>query len=198
MTRGCAVCGQPMPGRRRHARTCSGRCRVALHRRPQGLPLEMLGAPRWLRWALVQRRTSLTKVPLTVRGHAASSTDSRMWSTYAEASASQIGDGLGFVLGGGFAGLDLDHCIVDDQLTPGAAAIVAAHPGAYIERSPSGDGLHILGRAEPGPGFRSIVAGQAVEWYSTARFFTVTGDVWQHGALPPLVTLSDLRASVAA
>jgi hypothetical protein len=31
----CAVCGVPMPGRRADAKTCSGACRVALHRSRQ-------------------------------------------------------------------------------------------------------------------------------------------------------------------
>lgn len=32
----CVVCGSPMPGRRADAKTCSGRCRVALHRASKG------------------------------------------------------------------------------------------------------------------------------------------------------------------
>jgi len=54
------------------------------------------------------------KRPVTVDGRPASSTDSTTWTTYEAARASTIDDGLGFVLGDGVGGIDLDH-VIDDH-----------------------------------------------------------------------------------
>ena len=69
--------------------------------------------------------------------------------------------------------IDLDQCF-DQQgkLTPGAAAIVAMFPGAYVETSISGKGLHIFGRGTPPP-HRTRAAG--LELYSRARFILLAG-----------------------
>lgn len=153
---------------------CSTRCRVAAHRARNSLPLEMINSPRWVRHD--------RKRPTTSTGRAASSTDARTWTTHALASASPIGDGLGFVLGQGIACLDLDHCLVDGELARWAQAIVDSVPGAYVEVSPSGTGIHIWGRAPEGPG---TVLGN-VECYSVGRYITVTGNVFQPGGLVDL------------
>lgn len=113
-------------------------------------------------------------MPLTPAGSAASSINPITWSTYDEAIASDVGAGLGFVLNGdGIVCLDLDHCFDGDTLTADAAALVAKCRGTYIERSPSGDGLHIWGRARLPYRGRKI---GAVEVYGDARYITITGD----------------------
>ena len=144
-----------------------------------GIPLEMIRRDRWIRYAPDKR-------PLKINGHAASSTDPTTWSSYTDAANSHAGVGLGFVLGDGIGGIDLDHCIIDGQLTPAATELVAAHPGSYIEISPSGDGLHIWGTTAAEPGTRRTINGLHIERYSTGRYFTVTGNIYQHGNLLPL------------
>lgn len=115
-------------------------------------------------------RHTKSKVPLTVTGEAASSTDSATWSTYEQVRGF---DRKGFVLDGdGIVCLDLDHCLVDGQPTGRAAEILAALPATYVEVSPSGDGLHVWGRASVGAG-RKLAGG--VEVYGTGRYITVTG-----------------------
>jgi hypothetical protein len=47
----------------------------------------------------------------------------------------------------GYWFFDLDHCVEDGALTPFAAQMMAAFPGALVEWSSSGKGLHIIGRA---------------------------------------------------
>lgn len=157
---------------RRHARFCSGRCRTAAHRAGSTFPAELRGLPRWV-------RRSAGKVPLTVSGRAASSTDPRSWATYAQASRSRAGVGLGFVLNGdGVVCLDLDHCVVDGALLRDPARLLERLPPTYVERSPSGDGLHVWLRGELPRSGRVRLFGVACEGYSTARFLTMTGDRW--------------------
>jgi primase-polymerase (primpol)-like protein len=156
------------------ARYCSTRCRVAAHRdarRHHGyrLPAELLEQDRWI-------RRTINKVPLTIEGVAASSTDPTTWSSFDEAATSTVGAGLGFVLNGdGIVCLDLDHCFVNGKLTRTAADLVARCSNTYIELSPSGEGLHIWGRANLG--FRGRKIGD-VEVYGDARYLTITGDAF--------------------
>ena len=47
---------------------------------------------------------------------------------------------LGFVLGDGFIGFDLDNCIIDGALNEAALDLLAL--GTYVEESQSKKGLH--------------------------------------------------------
>ena len=170
--RSCHHCATRLsPLARIDARFCSGRCRVAAHRaKPrQVLPDELVAEARWIRY-------SRTKVPLTVDGWPASSTKPATWSSHAEVMGSSTGVGPGFVLNGdGIVCIDLDHCLADGVLEPWAARILAATPKTYIEVSPSGDGLHIWGRASGFSGGRRVgFDGGMVEVYATERYLTVT------------------------
>lgn len=78
-------------------------------------------------------------------------------------------DGLGFALGDGWQGIDLDKITDANQhLEP----LVAALPG-YVEASPSGKGVHAIGRGA----HIDAIKGNGIEVYSHARFFTVTEQV---------------------
>lgn len=186
----CEICSSPCFGgaRGRKPRFCSGRCRVAAHRR-KTIPAELIALPRWIRHQ--------AKRPMTVGGFWASSTDPKTWSDYQTAKASQHGDGLGFVLNGdGIICIDLDHCITDGVITPVAKAIVDSLPDAYTEISPSGSGLHIWGRADLVKGFRFDYQGQSVEIYPNGRYLTMTGNIFRNGNLPQL-NLNHLLAKTA-
>ncbi|WP_405964835.1 DNA primase [Streptomyces sp. NBC_00723] len=166
-------CKQHLGARHAHnARFCSTRCRVAAHRAQRTLPDELTSRPRWV------RRTA-SKVPVTTAGDAASSTDSSTWSEYRVATASKAGAGLGFVLNGdGIVCVDLDHCLIDGGLAPWAQRIVDLAPGCWIERSVSGDGLHVWGLGRLERGRRLPVDGGSVELYADGRYIAVTGDTW--------------------
>ncbi|MGW6531463.1 DNA primase [Streptomyces venezuelae] len=166
-------CRQHLGARHAHnARFCSTRCRVAAHRARRTLPAELTSRPRWI------RRTA-TKVPLTTTGKAASSTDAETWSEHRSAVASTAGAGLGFVLNGdGVACIDLDHCLVDGVLAGWAERLVDLAPGCWVERSVSGDGLHIWGFGRLERGRRLSVDGGSVELYADGRYIAVTGDTW--------------------
>lgn len=192
MSRTCEMCPEPMPiTARSHARTCSPRCRKALSRAKRtSLPLELTTRDRWV-------RRSATKVPLTTGDMPASSTDPRTWSSYKDASASSAGVGTGFVLSDAddIACLDLDHCLnpLTGRLEPWAAAILRDAGATYVEVSPSGDGLHIWGRADVRQGRRIRRSdGTAVEIYGTGRYIAMTGR--RHGACPSI--LADISAVV--
>jgi len=173
----CERCGTEVKvaGRGRTPKFCSGACRAAAWRARPRLPRELTDRARWVRHD--------RKVPITPDGRAASSTDPSTWSTYPEAARSKAGDGLGFALGDGIACLDIDHCL-DGRGRPDARAraILARVPGAYVEVSPSGRGLHVWGRAPEQPGRRH----EDYEVYSVGRYITVTGRVYRPGRLVDL------------
>lgn len=96
----------------------------------------------------------------------------------------------GFVLNGdGIVCLDLDHCLVDGELTERGAEILARCPSTYVEVSLSGTGLHVWGRGEVPKGRRL----PGVEVYGTGRYIAVTGK--RFGRCPS--TLADLSGVVA-
>lgn len=167
------------PLARADARFCSGRCRVRAHRARQ-LPAELTKRPRWV-------RRSANKVPLTVAGSPASSSNPATWASYAEAEASSAGVGLGFVLNGdGIGCIDLDHCLTDGELTDWARKILDRCPATFVEVSPSGHGLHVWGRIPEDAGRRS----DGVEVYSTGRYIATTGQRFEDAPL----RLADLSA----
>lgn len=180
----------PAAGRGRIPRYCSGRCRVAAHRAKAKPPAELTEGCRWV-------RHSARKVPLTVDGKAASSTDPATWSTYAEACRSEAGTGLGCVLtGDGIVCLDLDHCLDESgRPLPWAIEVLAQTPRTWVEISPSGDGLHIWGRAVFPGGRRLARPGQSVEVYGSGRYITVTGRRYD-GAPAELADLTELIAAI--
>lgn len=158
----CDACGRQLHARA-GTRFCSTACRMRAHR-GHVVPLRMRRLDRWIR--------HVAKVPRTVAGRAASSTDPATWSTFDEALASRVGDGLGFVLAAdGIACIDLDHCLDGGVLADWAREILDACGPTYVEVSPSGTGLHVFGRGTVGKGRRH----DGIECYDRGRYMTVTG-----------------------
>ena len=121
------------------------------------------------------------KRPVMPNGRAASSIDPATWTRYGDVQAG-FGDGYGVMLGGGLACIDLDDCLVGGRLSPLAEVVLERNPGAYVEVSVSGNGLHIFGIFSEVSGFRR----NGFEFYSRARFIRVTGNVFRGmcGAVP--------------
>ncbi len=154
---------------------------------PDGIPTELKAARRWVLWALTWKANKdgtgkWDKVPKTATGKNASSTNAGTWDTFdAVFAAYQSGrfDGIGFVLGDGFAGIDQDdvRTPTTGELIPWAVELLTA-AGTYADVSPSGTGVKLFGRGvwngnwhkRPHPSG----AGE-VEVYDGGRFFTVTG-----------------------
>ena len=181
--RRCGYCEKSIVAKNAQARFCSDKCRTYARRasKRQVLPAALTSRGRWIRYS-----DRVRKIPLTIDGRNASSTNPQTWSSYAEANASTVGAGLGFVLGDSIGCIDLDHCLIDGELTEAARAFVADYPSHYIEVSPSGDGLHIWGLSDEQPGTRRVIDGLNVERYSTGRYITITRNVYQAGHLLPL------------
>jgi len=179
--RECEYCRKSIVRKNAQARFCSDKCRTYARRANARIPYpkQMIDAGRWI-------RRSQSKVPLQINGNPASSTNSNTWSDFISANASRAGVGLGFVLGNGFACIDLDHCFDGTKPSQAAVAFLADYPNHYIEVSPSGDGLHIWGTAAATTGSRKIIDGLNVERYSSGRYITMTGRVFQKGQLFPL------------
>lgn len=155
---------------------------------PAGIPAELTAARRWVLWRLEWKTNrdgtgKWDKVPKRIDGRNAKSTDPATWDTFESVWATyQRGgfDGLGFMLGDGFAGIDLDDIrnpVTGEITTPWAVELIAT-AGTYTDVSPSGFGCKLFGRGvwrgewhkRPHPS-----GSGEIEVYSQGRYFTVTG-----------------------
>jgi primase-polymerase (primpol)-like protein len=90
-----------------------------------------------------------------------------------------IGAGIGLVIteDSGLAFLDLDHCRAPDgSWMPHALYFVGLFPGAYVEISQSGEGLHVIFPYQgPRPTHRTRNRDYRMELYTGSRFCALTG-----------------------
>lgn len=150
----------------------------------------MRSADRWVVWRSTPNPGAKPKkVPYRVTdGGGASVSNPEHWCCYAEAGVAYLCDdytGLGFVLGGGWSGVDLDDCIDESGNLADWARDIVTELNSYTEVSPSGRGLKVFCKGPlPGGkrGKRAKVGVGAVEMYCEGRYFTVTG---QHYASTP-------------
>ena len=103
------------------------------------------------------------------------------WSSYqnaAECVERGLAQGIGYEFdGNGIYGVDLDHVISEDGVTPQVREIVDKL-ASYAEISPSGTGLHIFVLAPGADITRHRKKDSFVEIYTEARYFTVTGNIY--------------------
>lgn len=147
---------------------------------------------QWVVWRAHHRDEGKpAKVPWDAkREREASVTNDLTWSTFDQAvaafNANPNANGIGFVFTGKdpYTGVDVDDCrdAATGVLADWAQAIIQGLD-SYCEVSPSGTGIKVIVRgAAPGVATRR----NKVEIYSTARYFTITGDV-----LEPWVEVQD-------
>ena len=161
----CEQCGghfESVGARGRTPRFCSAACKQRSYRaRRAGVKrLQALSVGRWVR--------AVRKRPIMVDGSAASSTNPATWASFAEVQ-SGAGDGFGVVLdGSGLGCYDFDNCFDGDVLKPAVRDFIAGitYPIVYVERSVSGNGLHVFVEAGKQRGFRR----DGVEFYTWGRF----------------------------
>ena len=148
------------------------------------IPKELRDIPQWVNWKRVHRDGRWTKVPTDGAGTRISITDPsnfRSFEAVIAAYEAGLSDGIGFAFteNDPFCGIDLDHCIdPEGNIHPDALGIVETLD-SYTERSPSGEGLHIIVRGRMLEGWKHKNMGTyafPVEVYDRKRFFTVTGD----------------------
>lgn len=114
-------------------------------------------------------------------GHVANAHDRAIWTSAQEAiaAAATLGAsyGVGFVFtrDDPFWFLDIDECLLPDRSwSPLAQQLVAAFPGAAVEVSNSGRGLHIFGTGSA-PAHACKNAALGLEFYTDNRFVALTG-----------------------
>lgn len=177
---------------------------LALPVRVDAIPAPLRADPRWVCWRYILRDGRWTKLPFQPSGAMARVNDASTWTTFAAAVAalrSAHYDGLGFVLGDGWSGIDLDATTGEslDAWEP----YVTKTPG-YCERSPSNTGYKIFGRSPRIGGEVNFgTTPPTITAWNAARYFAVTGhdgdgsplddltgtiDAWFPPAPPVLVT----------
>lgn len=149
------------------------------------IPQALRKLPQWVCWREDRRDGGKpTKVPVTIGGHPASTTDPADWYSFDDVcEVADRFDGIGFVFTADdcLLGVDLDDCLASPgELKPWAAEILDDLAGTYAEVSPSGRGIKIWCKAvNPLSSGRKVqVEDGAIEIYDRRRFFTVTGSVW--------------------
>lgn len=147
------------------------------------IPEELKKYNHWVCWKFMTVNGRRTKMPINpLTGNRAMANNPRTWSSYKDAvEMSKYYDGVGFVFSRNdpFIGIDIDHCINENGKMAEYAEKIMKECGSYAELSPSGTGVHIIGKG-------SMVEGMTgrrttlIEMYETNRFFTVTGQQMGH------------------
>ncbi|MDC1101381.1 hypothetical protein OAS69_01255 [Pseudomonadales bacterium] len=146
---------------------------------PGAIPDELKDIPHWVLWKDNKR-------PVQPDGKSASSTSPQTWCTYAKAIEAWLDgrfSGLGFVLTDdlGITVVDFDDCAEGNKPHPDLIVLLDSL-NTYTERSPSGKGFHswLFGK-KPGTRCKTAerpgVGIKAAEFYSDARYITVTGHI---------------------
>lgn len=138
-------------------------------------PLAPLAAyPQFVVWRLVDGK----KLPYSpVHGGLASSTNPKDWGTYEQAAAAGAGVGFVFTAADPFWFLDIDGAwnAAQQVWSPTALEICAALPGAAMEVSQSGTGLHLIGTGTPPADHANKNTPLHLELYTKERFVALTG-----------------------
>jgi hypothetical protein len=157
------------------------------------VPAALVARPQWVDWRSDPERGKIPVNPRT--GNNASTDKPGTWGTLKTARdglnrhSGLSGVGFVFAAEDEFVGVDLDNCLeADGTCKPWALPILALFPGAYVERTPSGRGLHIItvGTLPPNSRHKVPHADGHLEVYDRLRFFTMTGRPW--GQVPAEIT----------
>lgn len=149
------------------------------------IPHEMRIYPQWVVWRYEDTDSKKpTKVPYSAKtGHLASVTDPNTWAGFDEcvnAMSSGWYAGIGFVLteNDPYSFIDLDDT-KGDQTALDRQIKIFNEFDSYAERSPSGSGLHIIVKGALPSGRRR----SHIEIYSSARYMTMTGDIYRNAPI---------------
>ena len=153
------------------------------------IPKRLKEMPRWILWKYTRIETpkgpKWTKTPHSAtNGHKIDATNFDNGVDFITAAQSlktkkATFDGLGFLLGDGIAGIDVDDCIDSDgNLDDRGTRMSQAYAGTYAEVSPSGQGFKIIVDVGSDPKLASIGKNSGgMEIYGGRRYFTVTGSL---------------------
>ena len=141
--------------------------------RYDNIPIELKELNRWVLYRLYwdEKRGKYDKKPFNARtGGFAQSNNPNTWCDYETAiNVVDLYDGLGFMLGDGIFGVDIDGVELNDPVVREVLTTL----NSYAEVSPSGKGIHVicLGKKPEGACRKANF-----ECYDKGRFFTVTGN----------------------
>ncbi|WP_442577758.1 hypothetical protein ACSBOB_19575 [Mesorhizobium sp. ASY16-5R] len=155
------------------------------------IPIELRRRDQWVVWRAVEREGKITKPPFNPNRpyENAEVNDPATWGTFDEAvhvAATVKGiAGIGFVFTADdpYFGIDIDDIEkVPPQFRERRQALerqIHKNTTSYVERSPSGKGIHIIAKGKlPFDGKKSTPL--QLEVYHNKRFFTMTGDVVEY------------------
>ena len=162
------------------------------------IPPEMKALKQWVIWGVNEEKP---KSPYNPNNPSvgAKANDAATWADFETAAAAaarmtaRLGrGGIGFELGNGIAGIDLDHAINEAGELSEFARSIVERMNSYTELSPSGRGLHILFKvSEATEKLRERLGGKKlggkkalIELYFGVHYLTVTGNVY--GEVKPL------------
>ena len=148
-----------------------------LEKQYENIPQSLKEMKRWVLYRCEERDGRMTKVPLNaISGNYAKSNDSITWSSFKLALSGCIkynAEGLGFMMGNGIVGIDLDlHDESDREEFEKASKDFIERLDTYSEFSRSKKGIHILCKGTLPEGRRRK---GVVEMYNSGRFFAMTG-----------------------
>lgn len=156
----------------------------------EAIPEELKKYPNWVVWIRVPKKDgTLGKVPIspkTKKGlHNVAECDTFENAVKVFKAGGNRWGGIGFHFSNTpFVGIDVDRCINNGVLDARIKAITVEAFNSYTEISPSGAGIHIIGRADITPEVNKVEwdldTSIEFEMYSEKRFFTITGDVFEN------------------
>lgn len=114
------------------------------------IPQHLKDKAHFCLWKYEVRKGKKTKVPYQSNGLKADSTKVSHFDTFERATkVFKQGnyDGIGMMVADGFSAIDIDHCIVNGELTDMAKDIIDT-VDSYTETSPSGNGIRIVIRTD--------------------------------------------------
>ncbi|HQT27148.1 MAG TPA: hypothetical protein PLK99_11245, partial [Burkholderiales bacterium] len=124
---------------------------------------------QYISWGVTSDDRCIPISPVT--GQIINAHDRQHWTT-----PDKCNDHKAFVFNGvRYFFVDIDDCLVDGKWSPLALSILAMFPGAYMEVSRSGTGLHIIGTARTIPAHLCKNAALHIELYTDKRFCALTG-----------------------
>ena len=133
------------------------------------IPDELRRQRRWVMWRYIDRDGRWTKIPFQRSGVPARSDDPSTWCGFHEVVGALRFDGIGFVLGDGWAGIDVDGYLGNE------CNLVENIPG-YRELSPGLKGIKVIGRsARIGGEINFKTIPPSFTRWDGARYFTITG-----------------------
>jgi len=154
----------------------------------ENIPQELRELEQWVVWRYVDRSGMKTKPPYypNFPNRPANVSDPTTWGSFDCATAvvkEGKADGIGFVFTeqDEFFGIDIDseEKVSQEHIEERQKLLkqLLASTDTYAEVSPSGKGLHLIGRGKlPEKGGKKSTSAQ-IEIYDNKRFFTMTGNI---------------------